>query len=69
MEMIEQGDKCPKCQIDQMPKWAIGDKARRCQECGWIEELKERILIRWGGKVYGPFQDMKEVREYGFILE
>lgn len=36
------GDRCPKCFKDQMPKWTGKSTARACQACGFIEEREPK---------------------------
>lgn len=41
---ISDGDLCPKCGMNQMPKWGADTQAtaRACQNCGHVEELNAK---------------------------
>ena len=51
--MLDNGDWCPQCKQNQMPKWnSPSETARKCQECGVVEErgaVKEVMKIREKG--------------------
>lgn len=41
--MIDNGEYCPVCKKNQMPPWkSQAETARRCQECGLVEERQIR---------------------------